>query len=75
MRKKEPLSPLLEALRAFVRWLRAGQVRGVIIGGVAASILGRPRMTRDIDALILLEEKYWDNFLSEGAQFDFARIT
>jgi hypothetical protein len=32
-------------------------------------------MTRDIDALILLEEKYWDNFLSEGAQFDFARIT
>ncbi len=28
-------------------------------------------MTQDIDALILLEEKYWDNFLIEGAQFGF----
>jgi hypothetical protein len=71
MRKKEPLSPLLDALRNLTKWLRAGQVQGVIIGGVAASILGRPRMTRDIDALILLEEKYWDNFLLAGAKFGF----
>jgi predicted nucleotidyltransferase len=71
MRKKDPLSPLLDALRNLTRWLQTGEVQGVIIGGVAASILGRPRMTRDIDALILLEEKYWDNFLTEGAQFGF----
>jgi predicted nucleotidyltransferase len=71
MRKKEPLSPLLDALRDLIRWLHAGEVQSVIIGGVAASILGRPRMTRDIDVLILLEEKHWENFLSEGAQFGF----
>jgi len=31
-----------------VRWLRAAGAPGVIIGGVAASFLGRPRATRDV---------------------------
>ncbi len=71
MPKKQPLSPLLEALRNLIRWFESQHIPGVVVGGVAASILGRPRMTRDIDALILLEEKYWENFLSEGAKFGF----
>jgi len=71
MRKKEPLSFLLDALRNLIKWLRAGRIQGVIIGGVAASILGRPRMTRDIDALILLTEDYWVRFLLDGAKFGF----
>jgi predicted nucleotidyltransferase len=76
MSKKEPLSPLLKALSNLVTWLQRDHVPGVIIGGVAASILGRPRMTRDIDALILLEEKYWETFLLNGAKFGFApRLT
>jgi predicted nucleotidyltransferase len=76
MSKKEPLSPLLKALRDLVTWLQSKHVPGIIIGGVAASILGRPRMTRDIDALVLLEEKYWDNFLLDGAKFGFVpRLT
>jgi len=71
MSKKEPLSPLLKALSNLVTWLQRDHVPGVIIGGVAASILGRPRMTRDIDALVLLEEEYWDKFLTDGAKFGF----
>jgi hypothetical protein len=71
MPKKEPLSPLLEALRDLVRWLESEHIPGVVVGGVAASILGRPRMTRDIDALVLLEEEYWDKFLTDGAKFGF----
>ncbi len=71
MRKNETLSPLLDALRNLGRWLRARQVQGVIIGGVAASILGRPRMTRDIDVLIMLEEEYWETFLLDGAKFGY----
>jgi hypothetical protein len=71
MSKKEPLSPLLEALRDLVRWLESEHVPGVVVGGVAASILGRPRMTRDIDALVLLEEEYWEKFLIEGGKFGF----
>jgi hypothetical protein len=71
MPKREPLSALLKALRDLVRWLKSKHVPGVIIGGVAASILGRPRMTNDIDALVLLEEAYWEKFLIDGARFGF----
>jgi len=69
--RKEPLSPLLGALRDLIKWLQKKHVPGVVVGGVAASILGQPRMTRDIDALILLEEKYWEDFLVDGAKFGF----
>jgi len=71
MPKKEPLSALLQSLRDLVKWLKSEHVPGVVVGGVAASILGRPRMTRDIDALVLLEEEYWDKFLTDGAKFGF----
>ena len=51
------LSPLLQALLDLIKWLQERNVRGIIIGGVAASLLGRPRVTRDIDALVLLDSK------------------
>ncbi len=71
MPKKGHLSPLLEALRNLVTWLQSKHTPGIIIGGVAASLLGRPRMTRDIDVLVIIEEEYWDNFLLDGAEFGF----
>ena len=52
-------------------WLRAAKVSGVIIGGVAASLLGRPRVTRDVDVLVFLESEAWADFLSLGARFGF----
>lgn len=73
MAKQEAtLTPLLAALRDLVAWLQAAQAPGVVIGGVAASLLGRPRMTQDVDALVLLDEKAWSPFLIAGAQFGFA---
>lgn len=76
MSKIETLVPLLSALRDLVAWLKAKGVEGLIIGGVAASILGRPRVTRDVDALVLLDEKDWGEFLSAGTEFGFvARVT
>jgi predicted nucleotidyltransferase len=76
MSKIETLVPLLSALRDLVAWLKAKRVEGLIIGGVAASILGRPRVTRDVDALVLLGEKDWSEFLSAGTEFGFvARVT
>jgi hypothetical protein len=44
------LAPLLAALEDLVGWFKGREVPGVVIGGVAASVLGRPRMTRDVDA-------------------------
>ena len=60
-----------KTLGALINWLRAQKVSGLIIGGIAASILGRPRLTRDVDVLILLEEKRWQTFLSAGRRFGF----
>jgi predicted nucleotidyltransferase len=66
------LAPLLTALRDLVAWLKAGKVPGVVIGGLAASILGRPRLTQDVDVLVLLDEGLWAEFLSGGLRHDFS---
>jgi predicted nucleotidyltransferase len=47
------LIPLLEPLGALQRLMDLFDRRGVIIGGIAASLLGQPRLTADIDAVIL----------------------
>lgn len=70
MGRVDALAPLLAALRSLIRWLRATRRRGVIVGGVAASLLGRPRLTADVDAVVLLEEDEWAPFVEAGADFD-----
>jgi Nucleotidyl transferase of unknown function (DUF2204) len=43
-----------------VKWLESAQISAMVIGGVASSFLGRPRMTQDVDALAILPENKWD---------------
>lgn len=45
---------LVEPLDALQRLIQRFGNRGVIIGGIAASLLGQPRLTVDIDAVIIL---------------------
>jgi hypothetical protein len=40
--EKKPLAPLHATLSDLLKWLSAGPFPGIVIGGVAASILGRP---------------------------------
>lgn len=54
-----PIAPV----RDLVRWWREERVQGLVIGGLAVALLGRPRVTRDIDALVLLPEDKWPAFL------------
>jgi hypothetical protein len=70
-KKEDPLSNLLGTLEDLVNWLQGKQVPAVLIGGVAASMLGRPRMTRDIDVLVTIDEENWEKFLFAGAKFGF----
>ena len=35
------------------------------------SLLGRPRLTEDVDALLWLPEESWDEFIKSGADFGF----
>lgn len=69
--KSNSLGPLQEALRDLLKWWRHEKISGILIGGVAVAILGRPRATRDIDALLWLDEKQWLGFLQAGQQFGF----
>jgi hypothetical protein len=64
-----PLAPLLAALRDLLAWLESARVRGTVIGGIAASVLGQPRFTRDIDVVVLIDEDRWRGFLSSGSRF------
>ncbi len=59
---------LLAALADLMMWLDATNVPSVVIGGVAASILGQPRLTQDVDALAILPEAEWANALSTAAR-------
>lgn len=71
MAKSDTLAPLLNALSDLMNWFETEHINGMVIGGVAASLLGRPRLTRDVDILIQLEEDGWSDFISQGAQYGF----
>jgi predicted nucleotidyltransferase len=50
----ENVTPLLSPLEALQNLLSLCADRGVIVGGIAASLLGSPRYTADLDAVFLL---------------------
>lgn len=60
---------LAAALSDLMRWLDAGKISGAIIGGIAASIRGRPRLTNDIDAVVLGDDLGWDRAVASAARY------
>ena len=60
---------LLSALTDLVKWLDSIAGSSMVIGGVAASFLGRPRLTQDIDALVILAEDQWSSAVESAKQF------
>lgn len=71
MSQNDHLAPLLAALKDLNTWFQVEKIQGIVIGGVAASILGRPRVTRDVDAMVLIDNDAWSGFLNIGTQFGF----
>jgi hypothetical protein len=69
------LAPLRRALRDLIAWWTAEKVDGLIIGGVAAALLGRPRVTRGVDGLVWLDEASWHTFLAASQRFGFSPRT
>ena len=53
-RPSKALEPLWEPVKIVLEIITDFDDQGMIIGGVAASILGKPRFTADVDALILI---------------------
>lgn len=53
----------LGALAALATAFEDAKVPAAVVGGVAVSLLGRPRFTRDIDALVDLDESRWPDLI------------
>lgn len=58
--------PFVSALSDLTQWLEAAGIPSMIVGGIAASILGRPRATRDIDALAVAADDQWTRLLDSS---------
>ncbi len=52
--RPDNLAPFLEPLAAVQRLIDRFAGRGTLIGGIAVSLLSRPRLTADLDVLLLL---------------------
>jgi predicted nucleotidyltransferase len=64
----ESVTPLLAPIQALQRLLSQFNDRGVIIGGVAVSLLGTPRYTVDLDSVFLLSLDEIPRLLAEASK-------
>lgn len=62
-----PLSPLAALQRLFARF----HDQGMIIGGIAVSMLGRPRFTADVDAVMLVSTEELPELMETAAHEGF----
>ena len=73
---RSKIKSLQGSLQALVNLLYETRVKNLIIGGIAASILGKARFTADIDGLILLPDEDMEDFLKKAVRHGFlSRIT
>lgn len=83
MERAEVLNDLSDAIRAVSNLIDSADQRGVLIGGVAVALIGEPRATRDVDAMILQGNRSIEQLLQMASRqglvsrvedpFEFAR--
>ncbi len=66
------LQGLLGALAAVVRWLEKAGVEFAIVGGVAASLHGRPRVTKDVDVVVTCDDSAWAGLLRQAEDWELS---
>jgi hypothetical protein len=54
---------------AATEWFDAASVPAAIVGGIAASLLGSPRVTKDVDFVALADEALWQDLLDVGRRY------
>lgn len=64
------LAQLEGAIGAILKWAETSRVPLLLIGGVAVSLLSRPRTTGDVDAVVWLpNQEDWAGFLAASKQY------
>jgi hypothetical protein len=61
--KSGNITPFFSPLKALQQLIHQFRDHGVIMGGIAASLLGKPRLTADLDALVILDPSEIPQFL------------
>jgi predicted nucleotidyltransferase len=69
--RKNELKGFHQALADLNAWMTETDAPFVVIGGVAVALLGRPRVTRDLDVVVLIAEEDLDSFAAHGAKHGF----
>jgi hypothetical protein len=69
---QDHLEPFDLPLQAVQNLITALGGRGIVIGGVAASLLGEPRFTQDLDAMILLSVEDIPNVIALAQKYGLA---
>lgn len=69
MTEPDSLAPLLDAIGTATSWLEASEVQAAVVGGVAASIHGRPRVTKDVDLVALADLEDCQSLIEQAARF------
>jgi len=62
---------LLDTYKKIVKFLNRGGYNYIIIGGVAASTLGEPRVTADVDVDIVINKEDVPDFLNKAKKAGF----
>lgn len=70
MTPSEDITPFLIPVQALQSLLDHFEGRGVIIGGIAASLLGTPRFTADLDAVILIDLSEISDLITYAAKLE-----
>jgi len=68
MKLPEELQPYHDPLESLQNLISRFNQRGVVIGGIAASVIGQARYTEDLDAMFLLSTRDIPHFLEEAKQ-------
>ncbi len=71
-KSKRPLDhAYLTALRALTELLESTRTLYVIVGGLAVTLIAKPRFTEDIDAVVWLEPEVWPDMLEQARLHGF----
>lgn len=68
MTESEEVAPLLSPLVSVQQLLARFDNLGIVIGGVAASLLGKPRLTADVDVVMILSIENLPRLVTAAAQ-------
>jgi predicted nucleotidyltransferase len=63
--------PLADAYKKIVKFLNSGGYNYIIIGGIAASTIGEPRVTADVDVDIEINKEDVPDFLNKAKKAGF----